>query len=126
MLKSYLSSLPDDAARREWAVSCGTSLGHLRNCIYAPKPPAPETCVLIERNSGGRVRRWHTRPADWSRIWPELIGAHEAPIVDDHHQTVSPVRVKPARMRSRDAVGVAAAQFPAPPALAQQAARDAA
>ena len=89
MLKAFLTSLPDDAARREWAVSCGTSLGHLRNCIYAPKPPAPETCVLIERNSGGKVRRWHTRPNDWDRIWPELIGAHEAPIVAGHHQTVS-------------------------------------
>lgn len=81
MLKAFLSSLPDDAARREWAKSCETSLGHLRNCIYAPKPIAAETCVLIEHNSAGRVRRWHLRPADWHRIWPELIDVDGAPIV---------------------------------------------
>ena len=81
MLKAFLTSLPDDAARREWAVSCGTTLGHLRNCIYQPKSPAPETCVLIEHNSAGRVRRWHLRPTDWNRIWPELIGLPGAPIV---------------------------------------------
>ena len=70
-------------------MSCGTSLGHLRNCIYAPKPPAPETCVLIERNSGGKVRRWHTRPNDWDRIWPELIGVHGSPIVGEQNQMVA-------------------------------------
>ena len=125
MLKAFLTSLPDDAARREWAISCGTSLGHLRNCIYAPKPLAPETCVLIERNSGGQVRRWHTRPADWARIWPELIGAHEAPIVDDQHQTVSPMRVRPASGHASAAQSVAAAQFQRP-ATTPQEARDAA
>jgi hypothetical protein len=125
MLKAFLTSLPDDAARREWAISCGTTLGHLRNCIYAPKSPAPETCVLIERNSGGKVRRWHTRPADWARIWPELIGVHEAPIVDDQHQTVSTARVTPAGAYPADAGSVARAQFQHP-ATTQQAARDAA
>lgn len=89
MLKAFLTSLPDDAARRGWAISCGTTLGHLRNCIYAPKPPSPETCVLIERNSGGQVRRWHLRPDDWHRIWPELIDLHSSPIVQGLHQTVS-------------------------------------
>jgi hypothetical protein len=125
MLKAFLASLPDEAARREWAVSCGTSLGHLRNCIYAPKAPAPETCVLIERNSGGRVRRWHTRPADWARIWPELIGTHEAPIVDDRHQTVSPVLVKATAAAATDAGAVARAQFQRPTTTPQEA-RDAA
>jgi len=89
MLKSYLSSLPDDAARRKWAISCGTTLGHLRNCIYTPKPPSPETCVLIERNSGAQVRRWHLRPDDWHRIWPELIELHKASIVGSLHRSVN-------------------------------------
>lgn len=91
MLKAFLRSLPDDAARREWAISCGTSLGHLRNSIYQPKPLAAETCVLIEQKSGGKVRRWHLRPGDWHRIWPELTCWPDAPIVGACHQTVSTV-----------------------------------
>lgn len=88
MLKAFLRSLPDDAARREWAISCGTSLGHLRNSIYQPKPLSAETCVLIEQKSAGQVRRWHLRPADWHRIWPELINQPNAPIVSAEHHTV--------------------------------------
>lgn len=90
MLKSFLASLPSEDARRQFAAECGTSVGHLRNCIYSRKPIAPETCVLIERNSAQRVRRWHLRTADWHRIWPELIGLPDAPIVGDEHQTVQP------------------------------------
>ncbi len=88
MLKAFLASLADESARKAWAATCGTSLGHLRNCIYGAKPLAPETCVLIERHSGARVRRWHLRPADWHRIWPELIGAQGAPIVAPEHRSV--------------------------------------
>lgn len=92
MLKSYLASLPDDAARRAFAASCGTSLGHLRNCIYAPdKQLAPATCVLVERHSGGKVRRWHLR-TDWREIWPELVSHPEAPdpaIVGPLHHLVT-------------------------------------
>lgn len=43
--------------------------------------PAPETCVRIEREAAGEVRRWDMRPNDWHRIWPELIGAEGAPEV---------------------------------------------
>lgn len=79
-LKEYLRSLPDDDARDDFAVDCLTTLGHLRNCIYTPKHPNPATCVLIEKNSAGAVRRWDLRPDDWHLIWPELITAeHPAP-----------------------------------------------
>lgn len=86
MLKPYLSSLPDEAARRSFAADCETSLGHLRNSIYSGKPLAPVTCVLIEQRTAGAVMRWHTRPDDWRRIWPELNARDDAPIVC--HQTV--------------------------------------
>ena len=86
MLKSFLSSLPDEAARRAFAADCGTSLGHLRNCIYGPKPLATDTCVLVEQRSAGAVMRWHLRPNDWYRHWPELVHQTGAPIVC--HQTV--------------------------------------
>lgn len=81
-LKAYLKSLPDDEARDRFAVSCETTLGHMRNTIYVTgKLLAPANCVLAERNSGGAVRRWDLRPADWHAIWPELIGADGAPAV---------------------------------------------
>lgn len=80
-LKTFLRSLPDDAAREQFAKDCDTSAGHMRNCIYTPqKLLAPATCVLVERHSGGAVRRWDLRP-DWHEIWPEIIGSEGAPVV---------------------------------------------
>ena len=49
---------------------------------YADRQPSPEYAVSIERATGGRVRRWDTRPNDWHRIWPELIGIEGAPPVE--------------------------------------------
>jgi hypothetical protein len=83
-LKTYLSSLPDEASRRAFAVACETSLGHLRNCIYLGKPLAADTSVLVETNSGAKVRRWHCRPGDWHRIWPELRTHPDAPAIVCH------------------------------------------
>lgn len=39
-----------------------------------------EHCAAIERATNGAVSRRSLRPADWHRIWPELITAdHPAP-----------------------------------------------
>ena len=38
-----------------------------------------EHCATLAQHSG--VPRWHLRPDDWHRIWPELIGAEGAPPV---------------------------------------------
>lgn len=38
-----------------------------------------EYCADIERATAGAVRRWHLRPNDWHRIWPELVTADGAP-----------------------------------------------
>ena len=81
-LKSHLRSLPDEAAREEFAAACDTTYGHLKNCIYTPKSPNPAVCVAIERATQAAVRRWDLRPDDWMRIWPELIGAPGAPAVE--------------------------------------------
>lgn len=43
------------------------------------RPVPLERCVEIETATNGSVRRWHLRPNDWHRIWPELIGADGAP-----------------------------------------------
>jgi DNA-binding transcriptional regulator YdaS (Cro superfamily) len=39
----------------------------------------PVHCPAIEPATGYVVMRWHLRPHDWWRIWPELIGAPGAP-----------------------------------------------
>lgn len=41
----------------------------------------PEHCAAIEVATGKKVRRWHLRPDDWHRIWPELIGTKGAPSI---------------------------------------------
>lgn len=41
----------------------------------------PEHCAGVEAAAGAAVRRWHLRPNDWHRIWPELVGAPGAPAV---------------------------------------------
>lgn len=45
---------------------------------YANRLPGAASCVLIEKATGGMVRRWDLRP-DWHLIWPELIGIKGAP-----------------------------------------------
>jgi hypothetical protein len=77
-LKTFLSSKsrPD---REDFAERCGTTLGVLQNIMYGLRPCNPELAVSIERESGGVMRRWYTRPDDWHRIWPELIGSEGAP-----------------------------------------------
>lgn len=45
------------------------------------RPIPIERCVDIERATGRTVMRWHLRPTDWHRIWPELIGTEGAPAV---------------------------------------------
>lgn len=45
------------------------------------RPVPIERCVDIERATSREVMRWDLRPADWHRIWPELIGQEGAPAV---------------------------------------------
>lgn len=40
-----------------------------------------EHIPVLERLTGGVVRRWHFRPLDWWVVWPELIGTEGAPEV---------------------------------------------
>lgn len=74
-LKTYLKSLPDEAARLAFAAKCETTLGHLRNVMYGIRPCAPELAVSIERESAKAVSRRDVCPDNWRRIWPELIEA---------------------------------------------------
>ena len=81
-LKAFLKSLGSQDARIQFAARCGTSLGHLRNCISdKSKRIAAATCVAIEAESGKRVMRWHLRRDDWHLIWPELRARRNAPAI---------------------------------------------
>lgn len=77
-LKAHINGLASDEARSDFAQRCDTSIGHLRNVAYGKKC-SPELASLIEAASGGAVRRWHLRPRDWQRIWPELLHVEGRP-----------------------------------------------
>lgn len=72
-LRAYLNSLTREQ-QVEFATRCETTIGYLRKQISAGLSLNPETCVLIERESGGAVTRKSLRD-DWMRIWPELEAA---------------------------------------------------
>ena len=55
-LKQFLKSLPDDVARAQFALRCETSLGYLRLVSYGFKAASPKLAMLIERESGRRVK----------------------------------------------------------------------
>lgn len=62
------------------AAASGPSMWKARNSV------PPQYAVGVERaahrvESGLWVKRWHLRPDDWHRIWPELIGTAGAPEV---------------------------------------------
>ena len=44
-----------------------------------PEDKMLRLAVPLEEQTCRRVRRWHLRPDDWHRIWPELIGTEGAP-----------------------------------------------
>lgn len=81
-LKTYLSSMSADD-RDEFAKRCETTRGHMQNVSYGYRACATDLAVLIDRKSGGAVRRWDLRPDDWYRHWPELIGTEGAPPVPE-------------------------------------------
>lgn len=61
----------------ELARLMGVSLQVLNN--WRSRGVPVERCAALEQVSCGRVRRWDMRPADWHRIWPELVGSQGAP-----------------------------------------------
>lgn len=74
-LKTYLRTLPDEAARLAFAERCGTTLKYLRMVAYKAKTIGESLALNVERESSGAVRveslrpdvAWHVisdRPAD--------------------------------------------------------------
>jgi DNA-binding transcriptional regulator YdaS (Cro superfamily) len=77
---SYLESSERGTAARI-ARDIGVSAVMVSQWVSGIKAVPMDRCVAIERATAGKVKRWDLRPADWHRIWPELIGAEGAPRV---------------------------------------------
>lgn len=79
-LRAYLDSLP-----RGGVTALANQLG--RSPIYVSqlaaeqdgREPSAELSVAFEVATDRQVMRWDLRPADWHRIWPELVGIDGAP-----------------------------------------------
>lgn len=68
-LKAYLRTIKGEAAKRDFAVRCGTSINHLRAIAYGAKPCGESLAINIERESAGLVRVEGLRPdVDWAVI----------------------------------------------------------
>lgn len=65
------------------AVAIGVSKSRLSQIADDSSSLKPAMCVAIWRATGGAVARWDLRPADWHKIWPELIGIEGAPPVPE-------------------------------------------
>lgn len=59
---------------------------------YAGRKPSPEYATALAIATGNKVARWDSRPDDWYRIWPELIGTDGAPEVPEPIADGSEVR----------------------------------
>ena len=73
-LRTYLLTL-DKAQVQSLADSCKTSPGHLRNCAYGLRKPAPELALAIERVTKRQVTRQELLPTKYRAIWPDLKAA---------------------------------------------------
>lgn len=56
---------------------------YLYQCLTGRKSMSAANAVQIERLSHGVLKRWHVRPRDWHRVWPELVGSTDAPAPPD-------------------------------------------
>lgn len=73
-LRLYLNNLTAEE-KLDFESFINTSIGYLRKAITEKQLINPVTCVLIEKNSLGKVSRKDLRPDDWADIWPELKDA---------------------------------------------------
>ena len=71
------------AERREIAQQVGVVEQYLYQCLTGRKEMRPIEAVRVERECGGRLRRWHLRRRTWHLVWPELVDADGAPPVPE-------------------------------------------
>lgn len=62
------------AERKAIAAQHGVDEQYLYQCLTGRSSMHPAEAVRLERATGGRIRRWQVRRADWHLIWPEVVG----------------------------------------------------
>lgn len=65
--------------RQKLATELHLNEQYLYQCLTGRKDMRTDEAVRVERDSGGKLRRWHLRSNDWWLHWPELIGVEGAP-----------------------------------------------
>ncbi len=76
-MDNFEKSIADLGGPAAAAALLGISIQRL--CNWVDRGVPIEHGALVDHVVG--FRRWHQRPDDWHRIWPELIGADGAPPV---------------------------------------------
>lgn len=76
-LSEYIKSNPGAGIRLSSGL--GISPSYLSQMSTGHRPIPVITAVRIEELTEGAVRRWDMFPADWYRIWPELLKTDGAP-----------------------------------------------
>lgn len=76
-LREYLAR--EGVVGKRVAERAGLTSAFLSQIALGQRPVPPTRCVALERATELAVRRWHMRPDDWHHIWPELVGAKDAP-----------------------------------------------
>lgn len=71
-LLDYFNAL-DVGSRESFLSRAGMSESYLRRACCTGVKFSAERCVSIEKATAGAVARKDLRPADWDKIWPELV-----------------------------------------------------
>jgi len=71
---------PGPSERQAIAKKAGINPHYLYQCMTGRRDMSARAAACLERESAGRIRRWHVR-RDWHLIWPDLINAEGAPTV---------------------------------------------
>lgn len=72
-------STPTTSERSAVAAELKINGQFLYQCLTGRRAMEPKQAVRVERHTGGRIRRWQLRQADWFDVWPELIGIEGSP-----------------------------------------------
>jgi DNA-binding transcriptional regulator YdaS (Cro superfamily) len=82
----------DAATRGQLAKELGLDPGYLYQLLTGRREMHPQAAAELERESCGRIRRWHVRSRTWHLVWPELVGALGAPAAPADAQAEVEVR----------------------------------
>ena len=69
--------------RAELAARLGLNEQYLYQCLSGRRQMKAVEAARVERETGGRIRRWHLRQNDWRDTWPELASDPNAPIATE-------------------------------------------